>query len=345
MSRPLALSPSACHAHLLASIKPRLSYRGGPVDAWQRRLRPALKKLIGLDRLPRRGERPTLAPQLLWSREGQLGTIQKIAFRAELGADVLAYFCTPRGGRPPYPVVICLQGHTSGMHTSIAVAAEDERTPIDGAADRDFALGCMRRGMAALCIEQRSFGERGERLQPRKSFHNSCHDAAMRALLLGRTLLAERVYDVDRGIDYLAMRGDVDLARVGVMGSSGGGTVAIYAGALLARARFLLPSCSFCTIAASIATIHHCSDNYVPGLLTVAELPDVLGLFAPRPVVIVAGRDDPLFPLPGVRRAFRALSAIYRAAGAGDRCRLVVGPEGHRFYEDLGWRAARGLFP
>lgn len=345
MPRPLALSPSACHRHLLASTAPALAYRGGPVAAWQRRLRPAIRKLIGFDRLPRRGDRPALAARALWSREHALGTIEKIVFHAERGADVPAYFCAPRGACPPYPVVICLQGHTSGMHNSIAVAAEDERTPIDAEGDRDFALGCLRRGIAALCIEQRSFGERAERLQPRRSFHNTCHDAAMRALLLGRTLLAERVYDVDRGIDYLATRGDVDLARVGVMGNSGGGTVGLYAGAMLPRVRFLLLGCCFGTIAASIATIHHCADNYVPGLLTVADMPDVLGLFAPRPVVIVAGRDDAIFPLAGARRAYRAASAIYRAAGAGDRCRMVIGPEGHRFYEELGWGAAGGLFP
>lgn len=345
--RALSLSPSACHRLLLADNEPALAYRGGPVKAFQRRLRPALRRLSGFDRLPSPGARPALAPRTLDRFEHPLGAIEKVVFRAERGADVPAYFCVPHGARPPYPVAICLQGHTTGMHNSIAVAAEDERSPspIKVEGDRDFALGCLRRGVAALCIEQRSFGERRELLQPRRSFHNACHDAAMRALLLGRTLLAERVYDVDRGIDYLASRGDVDLARVGVMGNSGGGTVALWAGALLSRVRFLMPSCSFCTIEDSIASIHHCADNYVPGLVPVADIDDVLGLFAPRPVVIVAGANDAIFPLPGVRRAFRRLRAIYRAAGAPDGCRLVVGPEGHRFYEDLAWREASGLFP
>jgi dienelactone hydrolase len=343
--RALSLSPSACHRILLEDTEPALAYRGGPVKAFQRRLRPALRKLTGFDRLPALGARPALASRTLGRFEQPLGAIEKIVFRAEPGADVPGYFCVPHGARPPYPVVICLQGHTTGMHQSIAVAAEDERAPVEVEGDRDFALGCLRRGVAALCLEQRSFGERRELLQPRRSFHNDCHDAAMRALLLGRTLLAERVYDVDRGIDYLASRGDVDLTRVGVMGNSGGGTVAIWAGALLPRVRFLMPSCSFCTLLDSIASIHHCADNYVPGLALVADLDDVLGLFAPRPVVVVAGASDAIFPLPGVRRAFLRLQAIYRAAGAEDRCRLVVGPEGHRFYEELAWGEGAGFFP
>jgi dienelactone hydrolase len=341
--RPLALSPSECHRALLAETTPALAYDGGPVAAWQRRLGRVVRRITGFDRFPAARARPPLAARTLWRRRYPLGWIEKVVFTSERGADVPAYFCVPSAARPPLPVTICLQGHTSGMHCSIGVAGDDEQTPIPAEGDRDFALGCLRRGMAALCIEQRSLGERAERLQPRRSWHNACHDAAMRALLLGRTLLAERVYDVDRAIDYLEARGDVDLARLGVVGNSGGGTVAIWAGALLPRLRFVVPGCSFCTLAGSIAAVHHCADNYVPGLALVADMPDVLGLFAPRPAVVVAGEDDPLFPIAEVKRAFTALRAIYRAAGAGDRVKLVVGSGGHRFYAEPAWRAATGL--
>ncbi len=84
-------------------------------------------------------------------------------------------------------------------------------------------------------------------------------------------------------------------------------------------------------------SIYHCSDNYVPGLLKVAEMSDILGLFAPRPVVVVAGREDPIFPLKGVRQGFRDLRRIYAARGAERHCHLVVGAGGHRFYADEAW--------
>jgi len=38
-----------------------------------------------------------------------------------------------------------------------------------------------------------------------------------------------------------------------------------------------------------------------------------------------------------VEETFETIRQIYWAAGAADRCRLVVGPEGHRFYADLAW--------
>ncbi|HTL53443.1 MAG TPA: acetylxylan esterase, partial [Planctomycetota bacterium] len=265
-----------------------------------------------------------------------LGRIEKIAFTAEPGSDILAYWCTPKNVPPPYTTFICLQGHSTGAHNSIAVARENNRKPIEVAGDRDFGLGCLRRGLAALCIEQRSFGERREQTQAHVAAHG-CQDATMHALLLGRTLLAERVFDVDRGIDYLAERGDIAMHRIGVMGNSGGGTISLFAAALLPRIAFAMPSCYFCTFRDSILAINHCPDNYIPGLFRYAEMADLMGLFAPKPVVLVAGKKDDIFPISAVHQAFRHLQKIYAAAGAKDNCRLVVGPEGHRYYADLAW--------
>lgn len=159
----------------------------------------------------------------------------------------------------------------------------------------------------------------------------------MHALMLGRTLVGERVYDVDRAIDYLAWRGDADMKSIGVMGNSGGGTISLFSAALLPRIAFAMPSCYFCTFRDSIMSIYHCMDNYIPGLLKVAEMSDIMGLFAPKPVVIVAGKEDGIFPIRATRRAFRELRRIYKSFGAGGRCHLVVGGGGHRFYADDAW--------
>ena len=78
-------------------------------------------------------------------------------------------------------------------------------------------------------------------------------------------------------------------------------------------------------------------DNYIPGLLQYAEMSDIMGLFAPKPVVLVAGKKDDIFPIAKTRLAFKELKKIYQASGAADRCHLVVGSEGHRFYADDAW--------
>ncbi len=131
--------------------------------------------------------------------------------------------------------------------------------------------------------------------------------------------------------------GDARMGSIGVMGNSGGGTVSLFSAALLPRIALAMPSCYFCTFKESIMSIYHCMDNYLPGLLKYAEMYDVMGLFAPKPVVIVAGNEDPIFPIAATRRAFRKLRVIYDAMGASGRCHLVVGNGGHRFYAEDAW--------
>lgn len=328
----LNLSPSVHHRHLALKSTPVLEYDGGDIRKWQDKLRRKLRQLVG--DMPE--ERCPLRTRQLWLRRHPLGTIEKIVFTSEPYADIVAYVCLPKAAQPPYTFTICLQGHSTGMHNSIAVQREDETKPLKVEGDRDFALGCMSRGIAALCLEQRSFGERREQAQKQVASHG-CHDATMQALMLGRTLIGERVYDVDRGIDYLAARGDAAMNRIGVMGNSGGGTISVFSAALLPRIAFAMPSCYFCTFRDSIMSIYHCMCNYIPDLLKYAEMSDVMGLFAPKPLVIVAGKEDTIFPISATRRAFSDLQRIYNACGAKNRCHLVVGNGGHRFYANDAW--------
>jgi len=325
-------SPTEYHRRVMDDAAPSIRYDGGDVWQWQNRLRRKLRELLG--DMPK-GRAP-LNVRRLWKRDHSLGTIEKIVFTSEPYADIPAYVCIPKEAKSPFTFVICLQGHSTGMHNSIAVDRDDETKAITVPGDRDFAIGCMARGFAAVCVEQRSFGERREQKQKKVASHG-CHDATMHALMLGKTLIGERVYDVDRAIDYLAERGDADMRRIGVMGNSGGGTISTFSAALLPRISFAMPSCYFCTFRDSIMSIYHCMDNYVPGLLKYAEMSDIMGLFAPRPVVIVAGKKDGIFPIAATRKAFRGLKTIYRACDAAERCHLVVGEEGHRFYANNAW--------
>ncbi len=214
------LSPSILHGRLMDEAPQTLSYRGGDVHAWQPKLKRKVRQLLG----GFSKERPHLDVRHLWTHQIELGTIHKIVFTSVPGSDVPAYVCLPANAAAPYAWMICVQGHNTGMHNSIGAPYDyDQGKPIETAyaptdIDNDFGLGCMRRGVAALCIEQRSFGERRERRQ--QLVGGDCHDAAAHALMLGRTLLGERVFDVDRAIDYLMTRDDVDSRAVGVMGSS-----------------------------------------------------------------------------------------------------------------------------
>ncbi len=309
--------------------------------AWQRRLRRQMRDLLGLVHMP--DAKCPLKIRSLWVRQTRFGSIEKLVFVAEPQVEVPCYLCLPTNGKPPYPMFICAQGHSTGMHVSIGVEADDETVPLAVKGDRDFAIGCMKRGIAALCIEQRAFGERREQhIGHEVGQRLTCFQASVNALLIGRTLIGERVYDVDRAIDVLMQhprRKEFDMDRLGIMGNSGGGTLALFAAAMLPRLRYAISSCYFCTFRDSIAALHHCVCNYIPQVLRYAEMADIMGLFAPRPVVIVAGQTDAIFPLEATKRAFKHLRTIYVAAGAADKCKLVVGRGGHRFYAAPAWNA------
>ena len=66
---------------------------------------------------------------------------------------------------------------------------------------------------------------------------------------------------------------------------------------------------------------------------------DIAGLIAPRPLVIVSGTSDGIFPLASAKEQATIAQSLYKASGVPNAFRHVIGPEGHRFYADLGWKA------
>jgi dienelactone hydrolase len=333
-------SPETCHANLLQTTQPTLAFTGqADMAAWRQQVDETLRELIGI--LP---QPVPLNMRTEYDCETELFREIRFVFSAEAGADVPCHLLLPHTRQGSLPVVICLQGHTTGLHLSMGRTKYEGDEALVREGDRDFALQAVGRGYAALVLEQRCFGERFDNLVksavPFPTIISSglaCRHASMTALLLGRTMLGERVWDVSRAIDALEEFPEVDTQRIACMGNSGGGTTSYYAACLDERIGVVMPSCSISTFRASLGAVDGCDDNYLPGILRYVEMGDLAGLIAPRPLIIVAGRDDPVFPLAGAQEAFETIQRIYQAAGAPGNCRLVVGPAGHRFYADLAW--------
>jgi dienelactone hydrolase len=344
---PEAFRPETVHRRLIEAAPLRLAYRDGlDVAAWSAALRAKIVDLLGMPTY--RGDAEIRLGQL---EDRGDHTRSRLVFTAEPGAEVPCWLLRPKSVAGPLPVMICLQGHTSGMHVSLGEEQhEGDRSAIAG--DRDFGLQAVRHGYAALVLEMRAFGERRD---DRPAAHRRTHDlawtddnrtckhAAMTALLLGRTLLGERVFDLSRACDVIATLDDLDAGRICCVGQSGGGTVAWWAAAAEPRIAAVMVASCFATVASSIASIDHCTDNYLPGMLEWLEFADVAGAIAPRKALVVMGRKDHLFPLAGVEAAFEQAQRIYRAAGAAGGIDLVLGAEGHRFYAAEAWPAFERL--
>ncbi|HEY0735969.1 MAG TPA: acetylxylan esterase [Herpetosiphonaceae bacterium] len=254
-----------------------------------------------------------------------------LEYESAPGVIVPAWLLIPDNLTDSAPAVIAVHGHGSGMDDLVGIDADGgERTEAQGY-HQDFALALCRRGMVVLAPELRGFGRRREpQDQAAGPTSSSCQAAAWWGVMLGKPLLGSRVWDVLRALDLLGSLPEVDPQRIGIMGGSGGGAVALFAAALAPRLRAAVISNYFCTFRDSILAMQHCACNYVPGLLQDGEIYDVAALLAPRPLLIEAGTDDPIFPLPGVLDAYARLSVAYSAQGAADQLERDVFAGGHQ---------------
>ncbi len=311
-------NPLTHHHQLTATAKPALAFRADTqFDAWQPKLRSELTRVLAL---PSSAKCPLDAEVALEQSTDDSETF-RVVFQAEPGVRVPCYLVLPKKRSGPLPVMICLQGHKKidGMLVSLG------RVPDGGG--RDIAVQAVKNGWAALAVEQRCFGER----------KGDCQREFLDALMLGRTLTGERVYDVMRAIDFIESRPELDKTRIGCMGNSTGGTVTFYAACVDPRIRLSVVSCSYCTYAESWMKIQHCACGYLPGILKVADMGDLAGLVAPRNLLIVAGKEDYLATIEGVHTAFAQTKRIFTAAKCADNVELIVGDGGHQFYPDLAW--------
>ena len=88
----------------------------------------------------------------------------------------------------------------------------------------------------------------------------------------------------------------------------------------------------------SIGSIGHCIDNYVPGILNWAEMHDIAGLIAPRPLFVESGEKDNIFPIASSLESFKYVREIYDVFHAGDRVEQEVFPADHQFWGKRGVR-------
>ena len=334
-------SVDKCHEMIMQARKPLLAYdESCDYENWRGQVKAKLLELLG--DMP---ERADLNLQIEWEQEYDTFKEYRLVFCSEEYVFVPCHLWIPKKANKPCPVVLCLQGHSTGMHISMGrfVYEGDEELASNG--DRDFAKQIVQEGYAALVVEQRGFGERkSEReLKIRPDAGCTCAHPALVAMLMGRTLLGERVWDISRAIDVLENFPEIDMERVAVMGNSGGGTATYYAACLDERIKVAMPSCSVCTYKRSITAKKHCACNYIPGAAKYFDMGELSCLIAPRKLIVVAGEQDNGFFIDGVRDAYATVEKVYEKAGAARNCQFVVGSEGHRFYAEQSWPAFKAL--
>lgn len=323
----MLISPQFFHEQLMENMRPSMRYTGGDFGAWKTSAREKLISLLGL---PEKNCESDVIKE--WEKQEDGYRETRYTFQTEKGFRNVFHILMPDGVLMPRPV-ICLQGHSKGMHISLSRPRyEGDAETIAGG--RDFAIQAVRRGFAAIALEQRAFGELGgDENGPR------CQQPAMTALLLGRTLLGERVFDVMRLVDVLFESfGDrLNLEKICLTGNSGGATVTAYTAALDDRISVSAPSCAVSSYLHSIGNQVHCACNYVPGIYRYFDMAEICLMAAPRAQIIMNGQFDVIFPHDKAHEQYEIARKTYAALGAEDKIIHLVGPEGHRYYPDLAW--------
>lgn len=270
-----------------------------------------------------------LGPVLLERREYPDYTLERIAYTTMEHVNVPVLILVPKGGEGPYPAVLACHGHGNGQWDAAGLDSEG-RELSDSGIHNQFAARLAKAGMVVAIPEIMGFGVRRMAAELIENPHySSCGTLSSQLLVYGRTLAGMRVYEAIRAVDYLCGRSDVDARRTGIFGFSGGGLIAAYTAALDERLKAIVLCGWMNTFRGSILDMHHCIDNYLPGLLLEAEQADLTGLIAPRPLFVEAGEHDLIFPLEHVKRAVKDLEAIYASWNASGQFQYSVHTGGH----------------
>ncbi len=171
--------------------------------------------------------------------------------------------------------------------------------------------------------------------------------------LVSRTLMSAGLtwpglifWDDLRTVDYLLTRPEVDRTRIGSIGFSLGGIRSCFLGALDDRVKTSVVAGWMTSIPFQLQSDIKFSIGYsmlVPGLHRYLDYPDILAMNAPKPLLVMNGRQDGIFNADGVLEGYQKLKKSYEKAGYSDMLVMREFEAGHVFSQEMQTAATRFL--
>ncbi len=127
--------------------------------------------------------------------------------------------------------MITPHGHGRNTEAYAGVYTDEEDRKHNEEGERDIAVQAVKQGYLAIAPTTRAFGETRSEEDLKKNANSSCSKQLLHDLLVGRTPIGERVWDVSRLIDWALKTLPVQESNIIVTGNSGGGTVSLFAAA------------------------------------------------------------------------------------------------------------------
>ena len=226
------------------------------------------------------------------------------------GLDHEAYLLIPHQGKSKVAAVLALPGHNTSKEEVIG----KKPSPFGV----DYGLRLIKAGFCVFAPDI-PFSE-DKRIEDL---------VALNLIMVGNNLAGMRVAYLKALLDYLASLPFIDPERLGCIGWSMGGGLAMYLSAVDKRVKVVAISNCFGTYKDTFMRIRQSTDNYIPGILNFGDMSDVACLIAPRPLWLENGEQDPEFPQKAFREGIEDLKRCYK--GREECLQWHVIPGGHRF--------------
>ncbi len=286
--------------------------------------RPGLMKLLG----PFPGRCPLDAVVLETSDCG-LYWRETIEYGVEADERIRSFLLLPKQIDRPAPAIFAHHQHNHEFHLG-----KSEVVGLAGDPDQAYAAELAQRGYVVIAPDALAFEERN---WSNPSGQAEYYELATR-LVQGRTLLAKCLHDVGVGLDYLLTRPEVDPDRIGFIGHSYGGRMAIWAPAIDQRIRASVSNCGCVNYKQSFTHDAGVQMEFcLPGVLQLGDVEDVLKLVAPRPLLLQATADDKW------SRGAEAMFAYAEPAFPKGKLELGYWPGDHMFTPEMRENAYRFL--
>ena len=254
--------------------------------------------------------------------------IEKVIFESIPGFPVTGCLYIPDGGRGRRPAILYLSGHYQNSFRS-----EPYQVMI---------LNLVKKGFIVFAIDPVSQGERIQIFNPEteESFIGPTtreHSyLGHQCFITGSSLAKYFIWDGIRAIDYMLTRREVDPARLGITGHSGGGTQTSYIFAFDDRIK-AAASVNYITgfrrLLESIGP-QDAEQNFYRGIISGITHADLLAVRAPAPSLIAAGTYD-FFSIQGARETYDEVKRTYAAFGKEGNLALVEDDWGHGYTRKL----------
>lgn len=290
------------------------------VISWQQAFRKTLADSLGGLPLPE--------SRVRYGERGEVKyagfSVRKLVYRSSPGVPVTALLWVPEGMVRPRPGILFLPGHEE----------EGKNSPMYLSVCSELAHA----GFVVLSIDPIGQGERLSYWDP--SMEESTvrwgiceHEYAGRqALLTGRPLGYYFLRDAVRGLDLLQQLPEVDGAKLGVTGNSGGGLLTSVLSALDHRVTVCCPG-TFITNLECMEKSGQAQDaeQLWPGFAGEGhDHESLMAAVAPRPFLVLASQWD-TFPIEGTMRTFERAKRIWSVFQAEESVELYIDAAPHAY--------------